>query len=127
MAAGSRSCSCAARVGQGPTGSIEAFLRTIDLTAVQLQEASPHVDLLLHALAAISPPGHGLASARCVPCTGNLGEIDSSIAPGESDSPPFRLSPGVPRSPLGRRRYPLTRSPIAPAARMTSGSGIFRT
>ena len=35
--------------------SIKRFLRTIDLTAVQLQAAFPHVGLLLHALAAISP------------------------------------------------------------------------
>lgn len=35
--------------------SIKRFLRTINLTAVQLQAAFPHVGLLLHALAAASP------------------------------------------------------------------------
>ena len=40
---------------QAPPDSLKRFLRTIDLTAVQLQAAFPHVALLLHALAAISP------------------------------------------------------------------------
>jgi hypothetical protein len=38
-----------------PPEDIQRFLRTINLTAVQLQAAFPHVGQLLHALAALSP------------------------------------------------------------------------
>ena len=61
----------AAPVEQPHLDSIKRFLRTIDLTAVQLQAAFPHVGLLLHALAAFSPrnPAVQRTVASPVPAT----------------------------------------------------------